>query len=180
MEQTRLVFDALIEGVFNKAFGKSLTPEMKSEMRAAGIDLDRKLLPAYPYEAWERCMRIAAKGIFGRESPEAFQTMGERYLEVFRATLLGAALFQVARLIGPRRAMLRTSKYRSIDNFTKATARELAPNLIEIRYEAIGGIPQFAQGAMIATLRAVNAKDPKVEITEFDGSNCVFRASWSL
>ena len=174
----RLVFDSLVEGLFNQALRKAMTIKCRRALAVAGIDLDRPLLPAYPNETWEECLRIAAQMLFGSEGSAAYNAMGELFIEGFQHTVLGSAIFGSAKLAGVRRSMQRTFKFRTTNNVTAVTAREVSPTSVEIRYLGIGAIPEFTQGCLGKIMTVLGARSPNVEIIEKDGIDCAFRASW--
>ncbi len=46
----RLVFDSSVDALFVKRLGPRLGGEGRAKLREAGLDLNQKLLPAYPAE----------------------------------------------------------------------------------------------------------------------------------
>src|SRR5437016_1846744 len=110
MDEPRYVFDTLIEGLFVKALGAKLSAGARKRMREAGVDIDKKLLPAYEYERFAKCLDIAAEHIYGGKTPEAYRHMGERFIDGFKETFLGGALFKFASVFGVNKGLKRTNK----------------------------------------------------------------------
>ncbi len=44
----QIEFSQSVEGLFIKGLGSTLTPVMRDQLRAKGLDLDRPLRPGYP------------------------------------------------------------------------------------------------------------------------------------
>ncbi|MGZ3458342.1 MAG: TIGR02265 family protein, partial [Archangium sp.] len=70
MADELLVFEQTIEAVFVRALHGRVSPSCKARLRQAGLDLDRKLRPAYPFDAWMTFLRIAAEELYPREPLE--------------------------------------------------------------------------------------------------------------
>ena len=61
MEQ-HLVYDLGVESLFS-GIRERVTPDLKHAVRALGIDLDKKLLPAYPKQVWVEVVDAVARAI---------------------------------------------------------------------------------------------------------------------
>src|SRR5262245_40477398 len=119
--QEKLVFDHTLEAMFQRALGALVTPALKEKLRKEGLDLDRKLLPAYPFETWARCLDITAQ-ILHPHLPQAksLRLLGEQLVEGYRQTFVGSAVLGVLRVLGPRRMLRRTQQhFRSGNNYTE-------------------------------------------------------------
>ncbi len=178
----RLVFAPSVEGLLVK--GLELTPETLGELRALGIDLGRPLLPAYPAELWHRALHLVAERVYPTLSlPEAYRRMGERTVYGLDGTLLGKAMLAMARVIGPRRMLVRLpNSVKSGSNFAQLDAKELAPNAFLLTSQPYMGYGEFMQGSVSAAIDIAGAKQGSVEIVEYDrpAEKLVLRASWQV
>ncbi|XXF78273.1 DUF2378 family protein [Myxococcaceae bacterium GXIMD 01537] len=178
----RLVFDHTVEGLFVRALAGQVSPALKVQLREVGLDLDRKLLPAYPVETWSQCLSLAARALHPAEPQEvALRKLGERMVEGYRQTVVGRALFGMVRLLGPKRLLGRAQQnFRSGDNYTEVRVTELGPTEADMWMNTPGLMRYFFQGMMQATLRGAGVSDVrlKVDLREFDEQCVIYRVSW--
>jgi len=103
-----VVYDAAVEGVFLRGLVGQVTPALSAKLRELGLDLDQKLRPTYPREAWSRMLEVTVAELFPSVSrQEGFRRLGELAVNGIGNTMIGKVLVQMARLMGPRRSMLR-------------------------------------------------------------------------
>ena len=180
IKSERLVFSPSIEGLLLK--GLEIPPGLRAELRALGIDLDRPLLPAYPAELWHRALHLVAQRLYPELGfAEAYRKMGERTVYGLEATLLGKAMIAMAKLVGPRRTLLRLpNSVKSGLNFAQLEAKELAPNTFVLTSQPYMGYGEFMQGSVSAAIDLTGGVEGAVEIVEYDRSTekLVLRASW--
>jgi uncharacterized protein (TIGR02265 family) len=176
----RLVFDQTLEGLFIRGLSGQVTPGLKNHLRGVGVDLDRKLLPAYPFPIWCSCVRVAARELYGRMPQEAaYHQLGERMVDGFRTTMWGRALFSLLRMLGPRRVIGRAQQsFRSGNNYTEIRIRELGPLCLELCVNEEGPTRHLMQGAMLAGLRGSGAREPRVELKHFTEQDVTFDVTW--
>jgi uncharacterized protein (TIGR02265 family) len=176
----RLVYEHTMEGFFVRGLSGRVSPMLKERLRTVGLDLDRRLLPAYSFDTWCSCVRLAAESLHPElPQPEAYRLLGERMAEGFRQTLMGRAQFNVLQLLGPRRVMHRAQQsFRSGNNYTEARLRELTPDMLEIWMNEPGPTRYLIQGALLVGLRASGAADPRVEVVAFTPEDVTFHATW--
>ena len=181
MPEQKMVFEQTIEGLFLRGLGDRLTPACKSRLRAHGLDLDRKLLPAYEFEKWMAYLRIAAEELYGDSSTEvAMFRLGERTVDGFGDTLMGRAVLAMTRIIGPVRTLQRCDRnFRSGNNYTTSRLKELSAQCYELWVNEVGPYPTFTGGIVCAALRVAGAKEPKAEVVSHDGHACTYRITWS-
>ncbi|HZI12258.1 MAG TPA: DUF2378 family protein [Myxococcus sp.] len=180
MPDELLIFEQTIEALFLRALHGRLTPECKAKLRQAGLDVDQKLKPAYPFDSWMKCLRIASEELFPQETLEqGTWKLGEAYIEGFRETMLGRAVLSMLRVLGPRRALMRaTQNFRAGNNYTESKLKELGPGQFELWMNEVGPYPAFTAGIIHAGLRVAGAKDIAVDMTAYDGHACTYRISW--
>ncbi len=176
----QVVFEQTIEGLFVRGLNGRLTAQAKERLRAAGLDLDRKLLPAYPFDTWMAVLRIAAEECFPRAPlDEALFKVGEALIEGYRETFLGRAVLGMVRVLGPRRTVLRaTQNFRSGNNYTEAKVTDVSESCMELWMNEVGPYPTFTSGIICAALRATGV-EPKVALEGHDGHACTYRITWA-
>lgn len=180
-ETTQLIFSHSLEGLLSRAFPGGVPPELKARLRTIGVDLDHKLLPAYPRETWGRCIELGAPFAFPLDRREvAWRRMGERMVDGYQDTMIGRAMFSTLRLLGPRRMLMRSQKnFRSGNNYTEVRVTDVSPTAVDVWFnETEPVLCHFTSGLVLAGMRAGGAEDPRVEIREADAQGFTVRASW--
>ena len=181
MADELLVFEQTIEAVFVRALHGRLPPSCKERLRQAGLDLDRKLRPAYPFAEWMAFLRITAEELYPGEPLEtgAFK-IGEACIDGFRETMLGRAVLSLLRVLGPKRALMRaTQNFRAGNNYTESRLKELAPRQFELWMNEVGPLPTFTAGILHAGLRTAGAENIRIDLSGYDGHACTYCISWS-
>lgn len=175
----RLWFSTVIEAVFIKGLGGRLTPELKQQLRALGIDLDR-LQPAYPVEAVRKSFRHVTAQLFeGQPEDEALRELGMSSMRGYGDTLIGKALIQILKLIGVRRSLLRMhTSMRSGNNYLETFSNVIAPNCVELRFSDVTGMPSFYQGILEEGGRMAHAKNLRVTSVKSEPPGHTFRVEW--
>ncbi|PTL79111.1 DUF2378 family protein [Vitiosangium sp. GDMCC 1.1324] len=181
MPDELLVFEQTIEAVFVRALHGRIPPGCKVRLRQVGLDLDQKLRPAYPFDAWMQFLRITAEELYPGEPLEtgAFK-IGEACIDGFRETMLGRAVLSLLRVLGPRRALMRaTQNFRAGNNYTESRLKELSPRQFELWMNEVGSLPSFTAGILHAGLRTAGADNIRIDMTGYDGHACTYCISWS-
>lgn len=175
----KVVFEQTIEGLFLRGLGSRVTPALKGQLKAAGLDLDQKLLPAYPFAVWMKTLELTAAALYPGEPLErAMFQVGEAFLDGYRETFLGRAVLGMMRVLGPRRTLLRaTQNFRSGNNYTETRITEVGAAVIDLWMNEVGPYPTFTSGVIHAGLVVAGAT-PRVDIRDHDGHACTFRVSW--
>ncbi len=177
----RLAFDSSVEALFIKLLGPRLSEEGRTRLREAGLDLNQKLLPAYPAEDVARwidvCMPYAYPGL---PRDLAIHELGRESVESFGQTTLGRALMIGVRLIGLRRVLERmTRSMRSGGNYLSCECRELGPRDMELEVNDHNTMPTFYTGMFEAIARVCGVDDAQVELMPVTGAGCTVRMRWS-
>jgi uncharacterized protein (TIGR02265 family) len=177
----RLVFNHTIEGLFVHALGDRIGPELKAALKAAGIDLDATLLPAYPFDVWMKALELTCQALYPDvPMSEAMHRVGESFLDGYQRTFLGRAVLGLIRVLGPRRTLLRaTQSFRSGNNYTETKVTEVDANVVDLWMNEVGPWPTFTAGIIHAALKAAGA-EPRVDVIGHDGHACTFRVSWGV
>ena len=104
-----LVFATAAEGL-NRRFGDRLPPALFDELRSIGFDLHAPA-PAYPLELWDRVLRRIVQSLYPELPLEAqLRTAGREYIGGFVETALGRGALIAARVLGPKRTLLRMNR----------------------------------------------------------------------
>ncbi|HEX8823323.1 MAG TPA: DUF2378 family protein [Archangium sp.] len=181
MADELLIFEQTIEAVYVRALHGRIPPSCKARLREAGLDLDKKLRPAYPFDSWMTFLRITAEELYPGEplSQGAFK-IGEACIDGFRETMLGRAVLSLLRVLGPRRALMRaTQNFRAGNNYTESRLKEISPRQFELWMNEVGSLPTFTAGILHAGLRTAGAENIHVDLSGYDGHACTYRISWS-
>ncbi len=176
----RLVYEHTMEGFFVRGLAGRVSPMLRERLRTVGLDLDRRLLPAYPFDTWCSCVRLAAESLHPElPQPEAYRLLGERMVDGFRETLMGRAQFSVLQLLGPQRVLHRAQQsFRSGNNYTEVRVTALGSGRQVVWMNEPGFTRYVVQGALAAGLRASGAADPEVRVEGFTEEDVTFRVSW--
>jgi uncharacterized protein (TIGR02265 family) len=176
----RLIFAQAVEGLFLRGLVGRLTPALKAQLREVGVDVERPLLPAYPWAVWARGVGVVAAALHPGEPDEVgWRLIGERMVDGYRETLVGGAMFGMLRVLGPRRMVGRTRQnFRSGNNYTEARITEVGPGAVDLWMNEVGPLRFFTQGAVLAGMRGAGAPDVRVEVSHYDDAGVTFRVTW--
>ncbi|MCC6338337.1 MAG: DUF2378 family protein [Myxococcales bacterium] len=172
------------ENAFHSTFGVALKDKLTSHFRArlkAELDLDlEKLRPAYPYTTLVSAIRMTQAELFpGVPSEESEAQLGALAFRGFASTMIGRAIVQITKLLGPARSLARmTHNTKSSMNFMDLASRKLGPGCYELETDEIGELPFFYQGMFQEGLSAT-AKNLRVEVVSTDGHHVLYRISWT-
>jgi uncharacterized protein (TIGR02265 family) len=178
--QRWVVFDHTVEGLFLIALQGRLSTMAMARLRAEGIDLSKKLQPAYSFEIWKRCLEVAVTDLYGRlPRAEGYRRLGHEMVQGMGKTVMGRAMVGVARLLGPLRALRRLDhNLHSADNYVQARLTELASNWCEVWINEVMDQPGYYQGILEACLEMAGAHGIRVEMIAREGSGASFLVQW--
>lgn len=181
MSSERVEFEQVIDGLLIGAMEALKDPPLLEKLRAAGLDLTRRLQPAYPAAQFFGWMSIAARHRYPEQSEEeALREIGRlavrRGLE---ATLLGRAVLTGAKLLGVRRALKRIgSMFKNGNNYIDGKTTELGPNSLEIQLGPIVGPSGYYEGVLEEAPRILGGTDIQVTRLRNEGEHIVWRVDW--
>jgi uncharacterized protein (TIGR02265 family) len=161
-----VVYDTAVEGLFKRGLGDLVTPALVERLRSLGLHLDQQLRHKYRRIAWIRMLEVAAAELFpGRPHEESYRLLGEHAVRGIGNTRIGQAITAIARVLGPRRALLRLKEaFPSLNNFMEVILQELKPDHFRMSLNETYGHPEYVQGAVCETMRIAGAKAPVVVI----------------
>lgn len=126
-------------------------------------------------------MRIAAEEVYPNEDlAAAYKKLGERTIEGYFDTFIGKALKGVVKLIGPKRALMRTRQnFRSGNNYTDVQITEVNPTTFDLTMNEAGEIRWLTWGILDAGLKLTAAEGALgVHVLKFDEQSVTYRVSW--
>jgi uncharacterized protein (TIGR02265 family) len=181
LKNERLVFDQTVEGLFVRGIGPRITPTLRQQLKQAGLDLDKRLMPAYPVEVWERCVGLAARSLHPEKTEaEAFRLLGERHIEGYSETMLGRAIFGVLRLMNPKRRLSRVRQnFRAGNNYQEARIIDLGPTEVDLWLNERGLLRHFKHGIVQGSARGAGDLNMRAVLRHFDDEGVTFRISWT-
>ncbi|MGV3622260.1 MAG: DUF2378 family protein [Archangium sp.] len=179
--EQRLEFGPAMSGLFIDTLGKELTPAIRAQLKANGVDLDKPLLPAYPAAVFEKSARIVARGLYpDRSEDEALRMLGRRAVEGLNTNFLGRAVLLAAKAVGLRRVILRIDRtFRNSNNYMRVETRELSPTSAEFVFNTVNDMPTYFEGVLTAVVEVFGARDGQVQREVLDGERHCFVLSWS-
>jgi uncharacterized protein (TIGR02265 family) len=174
-----IFFASAFEALFERTLHGHASPELKEKLRAAGVDVDRRLKVAYPFKVWEDVVAVIAKDLHpGVGDEEAWFRLGLDFWEGFNATLIGKAAIGMAKLVGLDRAFERfTSNMRNINNAGQGMIelREKGRMRLRMRllekfrgkiHPAPPQVPHYLRGVLLGVLRGLGKPDADVALVE--------------
>ncbi|MDP1825484.1 MAG: DUF2378 family protein [Archangium sp.] len=174
-----LVYDFGVESLF-KGLGPRLTPALKDKVRAVGIDLDKKLLPAYPKDLWVRVVDVVAHELnAGGELPAARRQLGHAIASGFAEGTLGRLMAPGVRLMGVRRMLLRLPRSLTMsNNFLRVTVTEMGPHAMRVELNEAVPSAEFLCGVIEAIAGYAGAMSCEVQ-SVVEGPLHVFNVTWA-
>ena len=175
-----VVFEQTIEGLFVRGLHGRISDRCRQRLKEAGLDLSRRLLPAYPFATWMGCLAIAGEEVFAGSAVDQAQfQLGELMIDGYKETFLGRAVLGMIRVLGPQRTLMRaTQNFRSGNNYTESRLVERSPTDLELWMNEVGPFPTFTAGIVHAALAAAGAERVGVEVVGYDGHACSYRVTW--
>jgi uncharacterized protein (TIGR02265 family) len=178
----KVVFKQALEALYLRALSGKLDPATVEKLKALGLNLHQPLMTAYAYATFQDCLRVTLTALYGpRPSVAQQREFGRVWTDGFFETFLGVALLGVLKLIGPRRAVLRSAQnYRNINNYANAKAVELAPNHFEVWLVDGADWPEVTVGSLARSIELTGAREVRVAHVRVEGEHNVYDAQWAL
>lgn len=173
----RVVFSATFESLF-RVLGPEVLAKLVPTLSAEGID-PLHLNPAYAMTTWVKVVR-ASLPLFapGATEDEALSQLAERVVASYGEGLVGKALFGVLKVLGPRRALERTTRnFRTTNNYAESKVTHLGGNSFELWMNEVD-LPTFSAAVVRAGLRHAGAVEPTVTVKAKDDKGTTLLVSW--
>ncbi len=180
MADDRLTFSPTVEALFLKGMGSQLTPALRERLAAAGLDLSRPLLPAYPAGRVAEWIELVLPEVYpGEPRPEALRRLGRRSVDAYTETAVGRALLSMLRLVGLRRVLQRmTSAMRTGGNYLETHCTVHGPADVELWINDVNGMPEYFEGMLVATA-AMCRVEAEVSLVAVSPPACTLRVRWA-
>lgn len=175
-----VIFSDAVEGLFLKGLGSRVTPQLREELKAVGLDLGGKLLPAYPRRVWNAAIPLAAQHVWPRlDVAAAHVLLGRAIIDGFRETLLGMALAGMAKVLGPMRTLGRMrSNLRTGGNYNETSLTPEGPSVVRFWINEPYLHPGYVQGLLEGTMEISGARKCSVEVISVDEKGANYRVRW--
>lgn len=176
-EQPRVTFGSLYDG-FVKGLGPRLTPQVRADMKRAGLDFD-KLPSALPADESIRYTQLLGRLAFAEEPEvEAMRLLGLHVIRGWQNTMIGSAAAAMLRLVGPHRTLKRLDRaFQTTNNYSRATSEVVNEKEALVTINDVEGMPSYWQGILEAGLEILRL-DGTVVLEKRDGRSGTFRIAW--
>lgn len=188
-------FGPAFEALYLQGLGEQVTPRLGRQLAELGLDLSRPLHAAYSFDTWLRCLECTADTLHPDvERSEGIARLGLAFLRGFQGTLIGKAIFQMSRLIGVERTLLRMDRNaRTTNNLYRSTSELISPGHVRLSSFLdegfVGRVPpsQFAPahfqcGIVRGIVEELSAKTPTIDLEVVDPAryHVLLDVRWSL
>ncbi len=180
--EQRVIFAQVVEGLFFKALSKQQTSRLVARLKAeAQIDLTQKLLPGYPYQAWQRALVVTVEELYpGMPQQLALEELGAVLVRGFFQTLIGSALKGMLHLLGPERTLLRSARaLRNGNNYAETKLTKLGPGHFELWTNEVGLSRFNLLGVVKEGMVTVGAKGVQARVLRYDDAGVTFEFRWA-
>lgn len=131
-------------------------------------------------DTWEWLLREVAR----RKTPDGtedggLEWVGREMMKGYVQGLVGKSVFMVARILGPKRALLRMADtFSSADSITKVTAEAKSDRQVELHFTEVGAIPTYVKGILSEALLQLGVKDHTVSFKAHPHGGATFDVTW--
>jgi uncharacterized protein (TIGR02265 family) len=161
-----------------KGLGPRATPALKAQLRLRGLNLDN-LPPAFPIEDWTPHLVYIAATVFPELPQEqALYETGVTFMRGWQQTLMGSAVSQLLRIVGPARTLPRLERaFRTSNNFTMATATLLSPTSARVVLSDVHDVPTLWAGVLHGGLHILG-REGTVDVEDRTPPGCTLLLQW--
>ena len=177
MAEQKLIYRPVIEALFVVGLADRLTPDYRARLTKLGINLD-KLLPGYPYEAWEEAVLSTASLFPELETEPAIAEVGRRMVAAtVEGNPVGKRLLPLLKMLGVGKALKRAYGRTTEGNFNTVSFGIETPKSLEIHMSFVGKIPEFARGSIVGMGQMLGAPLRPVT-TAYTEPKATFTVGW--
>lgn len=188
-------FAPAFEALYLRGLGDEVTPALRQRLAALGLDLSQPLHAAYTFDTWLRCLECTADALHPDvERAEGIARLGLAFLRGFQGTLIGKAIFQMSRLIGVERTLLRMDRNaRTTNNLYRSTSEAVSPGHVRLSSFLddgfVGRVPQsewapahFQAGIVRGIVEELTGRTPRIALEAFEPRrhHVVLDVRWDL
>lgn len=172
-----VVFGPTVEALVLHGMKGRLDADAKRRLKALGLDVEQPFASAYPVPMWFDIIQLCAEVLHPKlPRDEAWYRLGRRLGESFGDTLLGKALYGVAKVLGARRMLARmTRNLQTSSNYAMAEVRDLPGGDVELVVDALpefhaalgphpGMDPHFMRGTLETLLEMCGERHARCEL----------------
>lgn len=175
MSSERIIFEVSFRSLFD-SLPDALQPQVARTWKSLGVDVER-LLPGYPIETWWKAVEAAASFLDG-PPPERLRRLGRGLTDRFSQSLLGKATAPLARLMGPRRSLLRSPiTFRSGNNYLQTTVELDEPQRVRLRVNDVSPVSDLLAGSIEGMVTFTGGVRPQVEV-ERSATSTAYDVRW--
>lgn len=182
MTHERVEFEQVADGLLKGALEAHLDPPLVEKLRATGLDLSKKLAPAYPAAQFYRWLLVAARHRYPQLSEEeACREVGRLAVVIgMKSTFLGRAALTAMQLLGVRRSLKRIgSSFKHGNNYIDAKVAELGPTSMEVELGPLVGPASYYEGVLDEGPRQIGARTVQVTRVRSAGEHIAWRVDWT-
>lgn len=171
----RLVFKHTIEGLFVRAYGAQVTPPLKEQLRAMGLEG-----AAVDAEIFGKAFALLRDAVHpGVEPALAERQMGARFLAGYFETAMGGLVKMMLKLLSVEKALARVPQsLMSGANFIEARVEKEGERHYRLTMSDYSTSPDFLCGVVEEMVSRAGGK-PAVEIVERKGRALVMAVRWT-
>jgi uncharacterized protein (TIGR02265 family) len=179
--EQRLWFQSAVESLLVRGVGDDLTPALKAELLAVGLDVER-LLPAYDVALVVRAVDIVARHRPHPEGPVATRrAIGRRFLSSYSETLLGRAMVAAMRLLSPERVLGRMERnFRTGTNYMRTRFTLVEPGHGRLHVDDVEGLEDVWGGIIEQGSEFIDAKSTVAFEKDASGPGGTYVVRWPL
>jgi uncharacterized protein (TIGR02265 family) len=164
----------LVESVFRRVLAADITPELKTQLAEAGLDVSGPMQPSYPRPVWYQAIELTAKTLFPQDPlPSQLRKLGAHIISSLQSRqIIKSSYLTMAKLMGPRRAIKQAMDFTDRSPI-KLTITERSKTEFEVSVDDTHQ-PEFLTGLLEQAITMLGGKNASVT-SAGEGS---FRATW--
>lgn len=144
-------FRHAVEAVFQRVVhAKQLdTPELRAALRAAGLEFEKPR--DVDLTTWLKVLKAVSRALSpGVPEPEALTRLGEVAVQGYATTLVGQGALLLARLLGPRRSLVRAAEmWRTANDIYVVTTEDRGPKSVAVGLNVAGELTPYNRGILL-------------------------------
>ncbi|MFL5320412.1 MAG: DUF2378 family protein [Myxococcaceae bacterium] len=171
----------LVDGLFQHALERRMTPSLRNRLATAGLDVETRAAGDVQRSDFATWLRLTVESLFaGSLEADAYRQLGHDLVRGYSMTLKGSAIVAVARMMGPRRTLERMAK--SADSIaSRYTARleEQSEGCFHFFVNEPDLAPTFLAGVLAEAATLAGARDVQCEPLRREDGGWRYELRWS-
>lgn len=179
MSEQPVIFASAYEAL-RRVLGDRLDDEVRRRFKAHGVDVERPP-PAVPLSTWLASLEATMATLWPDLPPDrAAWELGAAVMRGYAGTLLGRALLQMAKVIGPKRSLERMARnLRSTNNYSETKLTEVGPHRFELWINLVVH-PEYFCGLLTVGLELIGVPAPSVRVKSYEkATGLVLDVHWT-